>query len=259
MDGIVIAARTGALVMFGIEPTRAETGYGYIKRGEAIPSRLAHRVEGFVQKPQADVAQGLFESRHYLWNSGMYVFPVGRFVQLLEGYRPDLHGPLSKLFIVAGRNLAGDLSKVSADYETTSANSRQLLGYVETSVGGIDRVGSFAENVAGDMGGLTEMQVMTTTQVDRPDESSSEYVNALIDAFYKGDVPVVSLDHAVMIDAARDGHVVVILLETGWSDVGLWESVRDLYLAGKIIPPPDVVRILRSRFGIPDEDEPSNP
>jgi len=68
----VAFAQDGALVTFGIEPTRPETGYGYIQKGEPVGSGF--RVERFKEKPAEDEAARLAADGAHLWNSGMFVF-----------------------------------------------------------------------------------------------------------------------------------------------------------------------------------------
>ena len=65
-------AREGFLVTFGIQPTRAETGYGYIEAGEAHGP--GHVVRSFREKPDEETATQYFEDGHFFWNSGMFVF-----------------------------------------------------------------------------------------------------------------------------------------------------------------------------------------
>ena len=68
----VAFAQDGALVTFGIEPSRPETGYGYIQKGEPIGSGF--RVERFKEKPGEEEAARLAVDGAHLWNSGMFVF-----------------------------------------------------------------------------------------------------------------------------------------------------------------------------------------
>jgi mannose-1-phosphate guanylyltransferase/mannose-6-phosphate isomerase len=68
----VAFAREGALVTFGIEPSRPETGYGYIQKGEPVGSGF--RVERFKEKPDEEEAARLASDGAHLWNSGMFVF-----------------------------------------------------------------------------------------------------------------------------------------------------------------------------------------
>jgi mannose-1-phosphate guanylyltransferase len=82
-------AHTGSLVTFGIVPTAAETGYGYIHKGAPIDA-TACKVQAFVEKPSLEVAQSYVSSGHYLWNSGMFLFRASRYLMELERYRPDI-------------------------------------------------------------------------------------------------------------------------------------------------------------------------
>lgn len=66
-------AAQGRLVTFGIVPDRAETGFGYIRKGDALDAG-GFAVEAFVEKPDLATAQGYVESGDYLWNSGMFCF-----------------------------------------------------------------------------------------------------------------------------------------------------------------------------------------
>ncbi len=76
------------LVVFGIEPTRAETGYGYILKSEAIQNSTGHLVEKFVEKPNQDVAEEFVNSGLYLWNSGMHVFRCRTVIDYFLKYSP---------------------------------------------------------------------------------------------------------------------------------------------------------------------------
>jgi len=82
-------AEKGYLVTFGIVPTSAETGYGYIKKG-AENTDLAFDVAAFVEKPDLTTAQQYVDSGDYFWNSGMFAFKAGRFLEELQKYHPDM-------------------------------------------------------------------------------------------------------------------------------------------------------------------------
>lgn len=82
-------AEEGFLVTFGIVPTAPETGYGYIKRSsEEIAD--AFRVADFVEKPDAIIAQTYVDSGEYYWNSGMFAFKAGRYLEELEKFAPEM-------------------------------------------------------------------------------------------------------------------------------------------------------------------------
>jgi mannose-1-phosphate guanylyltransferase len=82
-------AKQDKLVTFGIVPTHAETGYGYICGGEATGG--AFTVRRFVEKPDAATAEQYFASGDYYWNSGMFMFKASRYLTELKQYRPDIY------------------------------------------------------------------------------------------------------------------------------------------------------------------------
>lgn len=84
------AADKGFLVTFGVAPTAAETGYGYIERGTRLDGLDAHGVARFVEKPDADTARAFVDSGRFLWNSGMFVLTAARYLQELGAYRSDI-------------------------------------------------------------------------------------------------------------------------------------------------------------------------
>ena len=82
-------ARKGWLVTFGITPDAPETGFGYIKRGEAI-AYGGFRVERFVEKPDLATAQQFLAEGGYSWNGGLFAFRAGDFLAELAAHRPAL-------------------------------------------------------------------------------------------------------------------------------------------------------------------------
>jgi len=87
-------AEQGKLVTFGIVPTKAETGYGYIKQGEqhvgVNGEQGAYQVAEFVEKPDQATAETYLTSGDYLWNSGMFIFKASRYLEELQKFRPDI-------------------------------------------------------------------------------------------------------------------------------------------------------------------------
>ncbi len=86
-----LLANMNKLVTFGITPTKAETGFGYIECGDAYPDHpYAHPVLRFVEKPNVDLAKTFFASPNYRWNAGMFCFKAGVLLAELAHYAPDL-------------------------------------------------------------------------------------------------------------------------------------------------------------------------
>ena len=85
------AAEAGRLVTFGVTPVRPETGYGYIRRGEAIKGLAGcFALERFVEKPDAETARAYVEDGGYDWNSGIFLFKASRYLEELDRFQPAI-------------------------------------------------------------------------------------------------------------------------------------------------------------------------
>ncbi|SEO12045.1 mannose-1-phosphate guanylyltransferase/mannose-6-phosphate isomerase [Vreelandella aquamarina] len=80
--------RNDKLVTFGITPHTPNTGYGYIKRGEA--QGAGYNVDAFVEKPDQARAESYLASGDYLWNSGIFLFKAGAYLDALRQHAPDI-------------------------------------------------------------------------------------------------------------------------------------------------------------------------
>jgi mannose-1-phosphate guanylyltransferase/mannose-6-phosphate isomerase len=84
-------AERGYLVTFGIHPTHAETGYGYIRKACRIENSGGFGVAAFVEKPDEATAVKYLESGDYEWNSGMFCFTSGSYLEALQKHVPEIH------------------------------------------------------------------------------------------------------------------------------------------------------------------------
>lgn len=84
------AAAEGMLVTFGMQPARAETGYGYIKTGKPTAQNGVMSVDRFVEKPAKATAEEYLRSGDYLWNSGMFVFRADAVLAAFRKYAPEI-------------------------------------------------------------------------------------------------------------------------------------------------------------------------
>lgn len=88
--GLMATAR-GDLVTFGIQPTRAETGYGYLEIGERPDgSGMPIALRSFVEKPDAVRAEEMLATGNYLWNAGIFLFAVKDILAAFEQHTPEL-------------------------------------------------------------------------------------------------------------------------------------------------------------------------
>lgn len=106
-------ALAGNLMTFGIVPERAETGFGWIRRGEPLEGAEAgYRIAAFVEKPAKPVAEALLADGEHCWNSGMFLFKASALVAELERFEPALVAAVRAA--VAGRQQDMDFVRLDA-------------------------------------------------------------------------------------------------------------------------------------------------
>jgi len=93
------SAATGKLVVFGIPPSRPETGYGYIETCKAAAAATAgvSGVAAFHEKPDPQTAKKYAASKRFFWNSGMFAFSVESMAEHFRSLAPDVFLPFEKL------------------------------------------------------------------------------------------------------------------------------------------------------------------
>lgn len=144
-QGYAIAEqRENALVTFGITPTHAATGFGYLELGKGLgdggaggqgDGGEAHIVDEFKEKPPADVAQEYFVAgpSKYLWNSGMFVWKAKTLLACIEKYKPQTRAALSRIADAWDEDTQRDavlndvypnLEKISIDFAVMEPASR---------------------------------------------------------------------------------------------------------------------------------------
>jgi mannose-1-phosphate guanylyltransferase/mannose-6-phosphate isomerase len=147
VEAALPGARAGALVTFGVQPTRPETGYGYIEAGPA-ESPGVHPIHRFVEKPNADTARRYVAAGNYLWNSGMFLFQASAWQRELAAHAPDIAAavqaaprPRSGDTVTVDAVAFGACRKESIDYAVMEKTAR---GTVVRLDAGWDDVGSWA-------------------------------------------------------------------------------------------------------------------
>ena len=110
------ASSQGKLVTFGLVPSRPETGYGYIKQGEALATDVS-AFEQFVEKPDQSTAEAYIASGDYVWNSGMFMFTAGQFLASLAQFQPEMARVCERAMEQAERDM--DFIRPDADVFAT--------------------------------------------------------------------------------------------------------------------------------------------
>jgi mannose-1-phosphate guanylyltransferase/mannose-6-phosphate isomerase len=122
------AALQGKLVTFGIVPTSAHTGYGYIRRHAQLNPTLPAGVSSvaqFYEKPDAVTAQQFVDSGEYFWNSGMFLFKASRLLAELQQFAPDIVAAAEQALAKA----SADLDFIRLDKAAFSASPSDSIDY----------------------------------------------------------------------------------------------------------------------------------
>lgn len=119
------AAQNGALVTFGITPTHAETGYGYIHQGASLKGSIGHEVEAFTEKPARVVAEQMLEDGGYLWNAGIFLMRADRYMAELEYHASEM----AKACRLAHDKASRDGAAIMPDKDSFASSPADSIDY----------------------------------------------------------------------------------------------------------------------------------
>lgn len=129
------AAEGGDLATIGIQPSRPETGYGYIELG-ALLTPGVHRALRFVEKPDRARAEEYVRSGRFVWNAGMFFFRAERMLAEIERHLPELAEGLSRIEAAAAQGPEAERAETARVFET--------LPSVSIDVGVMEKVDSLS-------------------------------------------------------------------------------------------------------------------
>lgn len=115
-QAVKVAERKRGLVTIGVNPTRPETGYGYIQMGDRVNGEIpTYKVERFTEKPNLEVAKDFLLKGTYLWNSGMFVWRADVFLREMERYLPKMYKSLMEIYKNVGTEKEAESIKEQYD------------------------------------------------------------------------------------------------------------------------------------------------
>ena len=236
-----LAAAESILVTIGIQPSRPETGYGYIERGSGLSGwRGAYHVKRFVEKPSFDTARDYVQSGHYFWNSGMFAWRPSVILAEMAKHLPELRAGLQEIEEASRRPATGDdtyaavesvyqrLPSVSIDYGIMEkADNVAMLsgvGFQWSDVGSWLAWAEAEQRRAGEKGNITDGDVvLVDTEHCAVVGSRNTGKRKLIAGVGLRDLIIVETDDAILVchrDSAQDvKQVVDILKERGRKDL----------------------------------------
>jgi mannose-1-phosphate guanylyltransferase len=127
---IEIAAKPNHIVVMGVQPARAETGYGYIETGDKLDSELSH-VKRFTEKPNQQRAEEFLSAGNYYWNSGIFVWSARTLTRALSEHLSETAPYLQEIAAAWGtkdfekkfRELYPRCENISIDYAVLEPRS----------------------------------------------------------------------------------------------------------------------------------------
>ncbi len=229
--GAETVARDGGLLAFGIQPTRPETGFGYLEVGEAagrVGCWSVNRLRRFVEKPDEERAREYVESGRYLWNAGIFAWRAQDLLDELNRQLPDLAAGLARIgAALAGTNAAPVLAEIYPTLPATSVDFGIMEGAERCWVVPVDfpwsDVGSWL--ALGDELSSDDHGNSSRGRTEALDAAGNVLVSTgpVIAVVGVDDLVVVATPDAVLVmpkdQAQRVKDVVDRLRERGWEDV----------------------------------------
>jgi len=227
--GIQLASSGDVMVVLGIEPTRAETGYGYIETGDDGPNDSLH-VRRFMEKPSRNRAEEFVAAENYFWNSGMFLWSARTLAKAVREHLPETAPLLEEIAAAFGTErfdevfaeLYPQCENISVDYavlEPRSAKGEHLSNLYCLPA-------EFGWNDLGSWESLYKYQVETRS---RGDEEGNVAETGGFRAFDSGDNYVYSPKKFVALVGVQD----LVIVET--DDALLVARRNDSQDVGKIV------------------------
>ncbi|NBO21554.1 MAG: mannose-1-phosphate guanylyltransferase/mannose-6-phosphate isomerase, partial [Rhodobacteraceae bacterium] len=195
------------IVTFGIRPTRAETGYGWLELAGPAADGVAAPLSRFVEKPDAAKAQAMLQAGNFLWNAGIFLFTADTILRAFDAHAPELVADTKAAVAGAKADLGflrldpqpwANLPSISVDYAVMERASNLTVvpfGAGWSDLGGWDAV---ATEMGPDLRGLSLSGAATAIDCDdsliRSDSAGVEVVGIGLK-----NLLVVATDDAVLV------------------------------------------------------------
>lgn len=130
-----VAYESGKLITVGIQPTRPETGYGYIQVVDEDDGKNPYfqkgvlKVKTFAEKPNIETAKVFLESGDFLWNSGMFIWRVDAIMREIETHLPEMYEELLKIDEAIG----------AEDYDTVVETTYKIIRGISIDYGVMEK------------------------------------------------------------------------------------------------------------------------
>ncbi|AIC85659.1 mannose-1-phosphate guanylyltransferase/mannose-6-phosphate isomerase [Burkholderia thailandensis USAMRU Malaysia  len=190
------------LVTFGVTPTQAHTGYGYIRRGEAFAGNTrVYRVDAFVEKPDAPAAERFIADGGYYWNSGMFMLKASTYLDELRRHAPDIANQAELALGAAKR----DHDFLRLDPEAFGASPNVSIDYAVMEKTERAAVVAAANLGWNDIGSWSALADIAATDAQRNALIGDVYTDAVENSYIRAEhrmVAALGLDNIVIVETA---------------------------------------------------------
>jgi len=133
-----------SIVTIGIQPSRPETGYGYVEAGEAM-NDVIRKVNAFKEKPNVETATKYLQAGNYLWNAGIFVWNVETITDCITRYKPNIATDMDKIFETGDvENIFPLCEKISIDFAIMEPAAVDGIVYTHPADFGWSDLGNWA-------------------------------------------------------------------------------------------------------------------
>ncbi|NLZ47917.1 MAG: mannose-1-phosphate guanylyltransferase [Clostridiales bacterium] len=212
-QAVEICERKRGIVTIGIQPTRPETGYGYIQMGDRLNNVLStYKVERFTEKPNVMVAKDFLMQGNYLWNSGMFIMRADVLLREIEKYLPKLYKSLIEIYQHIGLEDEEEVIKhhynlidgISIDFGVMQKTRKAYVIKCEFEW---DDIGTF-ESLSRFLKNFRQNKVIGTTYTEDSENCTIIANDKLVIGFGIKDLVIVESDDVVLImDKSKDQEI----------------------------------------------------
>ena len=133
-----------AIVTIGIQPSRPETGYGYVETLPAVDGEIC-AVSAFKEKPDHDTAQRYLQAGNYLWNAGIFVWNVDTITSCIRRYKAGIAADMDRMMATGDvEGIFPQCEKISIDFAVMEPASKDHLVYTHPADFGWSDLGNWA-------------------------------------------------------------------------------------------------------------------
>ncbi len=126
VDMAIAMAEQGYITTIGIKPTRPDTGFGYIERGDKLNDGV-YKVIKFHEKPDVKLAESYLKSGRFYWNAGMFFWRRDVFFDELSRYAPSVYEPVRKYNLTEIERIYHEVPSISIDYALLEKTAKTVV------------------------------------------------------------------------------------------------------------------------------------